>query len=367
MGFDDSDDIRPWLIKIRRDFGGQRATAASAIFNTIIPPSSTQYPFGVVRKLGQDQWFERLRRAVPGHEQQPPRRLQLPVRRRQRALSQVVDLDQDVLGARDQGQRRDRVVGQLLIRRPARREPRMASSSRFAQHKSGECLVVSPSGSTGTFSATEGHCHALMNKATHGIASDSPACGPHARTFGLAGLATAGSGSGLHLHGQWPRPGNFRHHIGQFAAPHDPAWWWSLFRQYSPGKPETKFCTSRLPDDLAWAPLTVYPIAPALVALPFVAPQVALLDFYHPGWDRDRQVLFLEAILMAKRAMAAVVGAQGSCSIACCCPWAYAGQPCRPCWRPVWDPTSGQSAARPRGSMGRQLLLSDRGDRSVAS
>src|SRR5215831_11243308 len=29
--------------------------------------------------------------------------------------------------------------------------------------------------------------------------------------------------------------------------------------------------------------MTLYPIAPALVAVPLVAPQVALLDFSHPG------------------------------------------------------------------------------------
>jgi hypothetical protein len=57
--------------------------------------------------------------------------------------------------------------------------------------------------------------------------------------------------------------------------------------------------------------VTLYPIGPALVAVPLFAPQVAVLDHYHPGWDRDRQVAISESILMAKRSMAVVVALVG--------------------------------------------------------
>jgi hypothetical protein len=57
--------------------------------------------------------------------------------------------------------------------------------------------------------------------------------------------------------------------------------------------------------------VTLYPIAPALVAVPFFAPQVAVLDYYRPGWDRDRQVAIRESTLMAKRSMAVVVALAG--------------------------------------------------------
>ena len=67
-----------------------------ALFNTIVPPTSTQYPFAWCA-MGRTNGSERLRRAVPVHKQQPPRRLQFLVRRRQCSLSEVVDLDQDVL------------------------------------------------------------------------------------------------------------------------------------------------------------------------------------------------------------------------------------------------------------------------------
>jgi hypothetical protein len=57
--------------------------------------------------------------------------------------------------------------------------------------------------------------------------------------------------------------------------------------------------------------VTLYPIAPALVAVPLVAPQFAVLNAYRPGWDRDRSVAMSESILMTKRAMAVVVALTG--------------------------------------------------------
>ena len=69
-----------------------------------------------------------------------------------------------------------------------------------------------------------------------------------------------------------------------------------------------------LPDYLAISHgrvVTLYPIAPALVAVPLVAPQVALRDLYRTGWDRDRQVSYAESLSMAKRSMAVVVALAG--------------------------------------------------------
>jgi hypothetical protein len=57
--------------------------------------------------------------------------------------------------------------------------------------------------------------------------------------------------------------------------------------------------------------VTLYPLAPTLVAVPLVAPQVALLDLSRPGWDRDRRVALVESRSMAKRAMAVVVALAG--------------------------------------------------------
>jgi hypothetical protein len=57
--------------------------------------------------------------------------------------------------------------------------------------------------------------------------------------------------------------------------------------------------------------VTLYPVAPAVVALPFFAPQVAALDLYRPGWDRDLEVSLVESRQMAKRAMAVVVALTG--------------------------------------------------------
>ncbi len=57
--------------------------------------------------------------------------------------------------------------------------------------------------------------------------------------------------------------------------------------------------------------VSLYPIAPALVAVPLFAPQVAMLDLYRPGWDRDRRVALAESLRMAKLSMALVVALAG--------------------------------------------------------
>jgi hypothetical protein len=57
--------------------------------------------------------------------------------------------------------------------------------------------------------------------------------------------------------------------------------------------------------------VTLYPVGPALVAVPFIAPQVALLDLCRPGWDKDRRVAIAESLVMAKRSMAVVVALAG--------------------------------------------------------
>src|SRR5579883_3523731 len=46
-----------------------------------------------------------------------------------------------------------------------------------------------------------------------------------------------------------------------------------------------------------------YPVAPALVILPLVAPQVLLMDRIRAGWDRDPTRLMMECKWMAKRSM----------------------------------------------------------------
>jgi hypothetical protein len=45
--------------------------------------------------------------------------------------------------------------------------------------------------------------------------------------------------------------------------------------------------------------------------VPLVAPQVAVLDLYRPGWDRDRGVALAESVEMVKRSMAVVVALVG--------------------------------------------------------
>jgi hypothetical protein len=55
----------------------------------------------------------------------------------------------------------------------------------------------------------------------------------------------------------------------------------------------------------------LYPVAPALVALPLVAPQVAVRDFVRPGWDRDPVLAVSESRVMVKRSMAVLVALTG--------------------------------------------------------
>jgi len=54
-----------------------------------------------------------------------------------------------------------------------------------------------------------------------------------------------------------------------------------------------------------------YPLAPALLVLPLVAPQVAILDWRHPGWDRNARRASVECNWMAKRAMAPLMALAG--------------------------------------------------------
>src|SRR5262249_23795326 len=43
-----------------------------------------------------------------------------------------------------------------------------------------------------------------------------------------------------------------------------------------------------------------YPVAPALLIAPLVAPQVALMDWARPGWDRQLPRMMIECKWMAK-------------------------------------------------------------------
>jgi hypothetical protein len=52
--------------------------------------------------------------------------------------------------------------------------------------------------------------------------------------------------------------------------------------------------------------LSRYPVGPALLAFPLVAPQVLLLDRIEPGWDRDFARVHLETRRMGKRAAAMI-------------------------------------------------------------
>jgi len=54
-----------------------------------------------------------------------------------------------------------------------------------------------------------------------------------------------------------------------------------------------------------------YPVAPALIAVPLFAPQVALLDWRHPGWDRNPITAGDECKLMAKRSLAILMALCG--------------------------------------------------------
>jgi hypothetical protein len=53
--------------------------------------------------------------------------------------------------------------------------------------------------------------------------------------------------------------------------------------------------------------LSRYPVAPALMAVPLTAPQIALLDRLVPGWDRNPWLAFNECKWIAKRSMALLV------------------------------------------------------------
>jgi hypothetical protein len=46
-----------------------------------------------------------------------------------------------------------------------------------------------------------------------------------------------------------------------------------------------------------------YPVAPALVILPLAMPQMAVLDWLHPGWDRRMRVAVVECKWIAKRSL----------------------------------------------------------------
>ena len=54
-----------------------------------------------------------------------------------------------------------------------------------------------------------------------------------------------------------------------------------------------------------------YPIAPALTAVPLIAPQVAVMDFRQPGWDSDPAQAIRENRVMVKRSMAVLVALSG--------------------------------------------------------
>ena len=102
--------------------------------------------------------------------------------------------------------------------------------------------------------------------------------------------------------------------------------------------------------------LPLYPIGPALVAVPLVAPQVAVLDFKHPGWDRDRGRDIREARAMTKRSMAVLVALTGVMLYRVLLLLGLAGRRWRPYWRPAWAQTCGPWAVRRHGSMGRRLF-----------
>src|SRR5262249_20723265 len=57
--------------------------------------------------------------------------------------------------------------------------------------------------------------------------------------------------------------------------------------------------------------LSRYPVAPALVVFPLAAPQVILLDWRRPGWDRDPVAAGTECKRMAKRSLAILMALTG--------------------------------------------------------
>jgi hypothetical protein len=54
-----------------------------------------------------------------------------------------------------------------------------------------------------------------------------------------------------------------------------------------------------------------YPLAPALLVMPMFAAQVAIMDWRHPGWDRNLSLALTECNWMAKRAMAPLMALAG--------------------------------------------------------
>jgi hypothetical protein len=53
--------------------------------------------------------------------------------------------------------------------------------------------------------------------------------------------------------------------------------------------------------------LSRYPVAPAILDLPLIIPQVALLDALHPGWDQNPSLAFSECKWMGRRSMAVLM------------------------------------------------------------
>jgi hypothetical protein len=57
--------------------------------------------------------------------------------------------------------------------------------------------------------------------------------------------------------------------------------------------------------------LTLYPVAPALVALPLIATQIAILNVLDPAWNKNRSAEIAESRTMMKRSMAMIVALAG--------------------------------------------------------
>ena len=53
--------------------------------------------------------------------------------------------------------------------------------------------------------------------------------------------------------------------------------------------------------------LSRYPVAPAILDMLLVVPQVALLDWLHPGWDQNPKIAFNECKWMGRRSMAVLM------------------------------------------------------------
>ena len=107
------------------------------MFNTIVPPNSTQYPWASCRNgcLAMRRGIGRPWEHHAGH-QQPPRRLQRGDGRWPRPVHQELDLDEHVVAARHKGQRRGDQLGLVLIRIgfiALRRHPALMFASRSAR------------------------------------------------------------------------------------------------------------------------------------------------------------------------------------------------------------------------------------------